>query len=226
MPERKGNYMGRSAVFLTFIVLAGGCATSGRSKSKEALAGVTTVDQELQAAADQLTKAVDSLTVIVESPGADLSARYDQYLADLSDLDSKVQDLRDRALAMNARRDAYLKYWVEQTSKIQNADLKTQAEQRRTALMTDFTDLNGKGQTLKKAYAPLQASLHDCQRFLDSDLNPGGAKSLSGELEKIKQAKVEVDAAVKDFRAGLKTIVDKIGIPAAAPEIKPAEMKK
>lgn len=218
--------MRRTAVLIGVLAFAAGCAGSGRSKSGDTVAGVSTVDLELKDAMDQLNKTVESLTVIVESPGADLLARYDRYSSDLSDLDSKVQSLRDRAVSMNARRDDYLKHWLEQTAKIQNVDLKAQAEQRRTQLMADFMEVNGKAQTVKKAYAPLQASLHDCQRFLESDLNPGGAKALSGELDKIKQARGEVEAAAKELRASLKAIVDKMGIPAPAPESKPAEPPK
>jgi hypothetical protein len=82
-------------------------------------------------------------------------------------------------------------------------------------------DLNSKGATLKKAYAPVQASLHDCQRFLEADLNPSGVKALSGEVDKLKQGRGEVEAAVKELRASLKSISDKLSIPAPAPEKAP-----
>lgn len=205
------------AALVGVLVLAAGCASSGRSRSTETVAGVTTIDQELTAADAQLGKTVDALGALVESSGPDMEKKYDQFAADLVELDSKVQEIRDRALALNAKRDAYLQHWVQQTSTIKSEDLKKQAEARRTQLQSDFMDMNAKGQTLKKAYAPVQASLHDCQRFLEADLNPSGVKALSGEVEKIKQGRGEVETAVKDFRGSLKVIVDKLAIPAPAP---------
>jgi chromosome segregation ATPase len=189
------------------------------------VAGVTTIDQELSAADAQLGKTVDSLAALVDGPASDLNKRYDAFAANLDDLDSKAQTIRDRATALNAKRDAYLQHWVQQTATIKNEDLKKAAEQRRAQLQTEFMDMNAKGAALKKAYAPLQASLHDCQRFLEADLNPSGVKALAGEVDKMKQGRGEVEAAVKDLRASMKVIVDKLSIPAPAPE-KPAEPAK
>ncbi len=217
--------MRNTAALVAVLALAAGCASSGRSRSSETVAGVTTVDQELTAADAQLGKTVDALAALVEGAPSDLNKHYDQFAADLDDLDGKVQTIRDRAVALNAKRDAYLQHWVQQTSTIKNEDLKKAAEQRRTQLQTEFMDMNAKGQTLKKAYAPVQASLHDCQRFLEADLNPSGVKALAGEVDKLKQGRGEVEAAVKEFRASMKVIVDKLSIPAPAPEKAPAEKK-
>jgi len=218
--------MRNTAALVAVLALAAGCASSGRSRSSETVAGVTTVDQELGAADAQLAKTVDSLAALVEGPAPELNKRYEQFAADLEDLDAKAQTIRDRSVALNAKRDAYLQHWVQQTSTIKNEDLKKAAEQRRTQLQTEFMDMNAKGQALKKAYAPVQASLHDCQRFLEADLNPSGVKALAGEVEKIKQGRGEVEAAVKEFRASMKVIVDKLSIPAPAPEKAPAEPAK
>jgi len=216
--------MRNTAALIAILALAAGCASSGRSRSSETVAGVTTVDQELSAADAQLGKTVGSLAALVEGPAPELNKRYDQFAADLEDLDAKAQTIRDRAVALNAKRYAYLQHWVQQTSTIKNEDLKKAAEQRRTQLQTEFMDMNAKGQALKKAYAPVQASLHDCQRFLEADLNPSGVKALAGEVDKLKQGRAEVEIAVKEFRASMKVIVDKLSIPAPAPAPeKPAE---
>jgi len=210
--------MRNTAALVAVLALVAGCASSGRSRSSETVAGVTTVDQELTAADAQLGKTVDALGALVESSGPDMEKKYDQFAADLSDLDRKAQSIRDRAMSINAKRDAYLQHWIQQTSTIKNEDLKKAAEARRTQLQQDFMDMNAKGRTLKKAYAPVQATLRDCQRFLEADLNPSGVQALASEMDKLKQGRQEVEAAVKEFRASLKVIVDKLSIPAPAPE--------
>jgi chromosome segregation ATPase len=218
--------MRHTAALVAVLICAAGCASSGRSRSADTVTGVNTIDQELAAADAQLGKTVDALGSLVETAGPDMNKKYDQFEADLADLDSKVQSIRDRALALNTKRDAYLQAWLQQTSQIKSEDLKKAAEQRRTQLQGDFMDLNAKGTSLKKAYAPVQASLHDCQRFLEADLNPSGVKALSGEVDKLKQGRGEVEAAVKEFRASLKSIADKLSIPAPAPEKAPGEPAK
>ena len=207
------------------VLALGACASSGRAKSKDTVAGVGTVDQELAAAQAQIQKTVDALASVVGTPGAGLEKAYEDYVAALDALDAKVQGLRDRSTSMGVRRDAYLKHWIEQTSKIQSVEMRTAAEQRRTQLQIDFMALNSKSSTLKKAYAPLTASLHDCQRFLEADLNPEAAKALAGELEKIRGLQKDVDAAAADCRAQLKIITDKLAIPAPPPP-PPAEAPK
>jgi len=50
--------MRNTAALIAILALAAGCASSGRSRSSETVAGVTTVDQELSAADAQLGKTV------------------------------------------------------------------------------------------------------------------------------------------------------------------------
>src|SRR5262249_15963424 len=151
------------AVAIGAVILAAGCASTGRDKASTAVASSQTVDQELGNAQKLLEKTVASLGAVVDGSG-DLNKSYNTFEADLSALDSKVQEIGDRATAMQARRDEYLKAWLEKTSTISNPELKKKAEERRTQLQSDFMTLNGKGQAVKKAYAPLQAALHDCER--------------------------------------------------------------
>lgn len=206
--------MCRSAAFFTIVMFAAGCTGGGRSKSEESLAGAATVDQEFQAAMDQLTLVVDGLTIIVKAPGADLASRLAQFESDLGDLDSKVRALRDRGLAMNARRDEYLDYWIAHTAKLQNVDPKTWGEQHRAQLVADLIEVNAKGQVVRSAYALLQADLHDSQRFLARHPNASGAQALTVELEQIRQTKFRIDEAGRQFRAAVRTLLDRLGIPA------------
>jgi hypothetical protein len=66
---------------------------------------------------------------------------------------------------------------------------------------------------MKKSYAPL----HDCERYLAADPSGAQAKALAPELKKIRQGQKDVDAGAKDYREGLKVIVDKLSVPASTP---------
>jgi DNA repair exonuclease SbcCD ATPase subunit len=191
-----------------------GCATSGRSQSQQTIATVEKVKQEIEAAQAQLTKTVGALTALGAYPEGNLGKLYDSYAAEVSRLDACVMALRDRSTALTAKRDEYLKHWLEQTSKIQNVELKEVAANRRTELTADFFTLNGKGTAVKKAYAPLQALLQDFKRFLEADLTPAAVKSLTPELEKVGKMADEVQALVEDYKTMLGTIINKMATPA------------
>lgn len=206
--------MHRTLGSIVVLLFAAGCASTGRTKAADAVGSVTTVDQELSQAQAQLEKTLGTLGTLLESKDADLAATFDRYSDELSELDGKVHHLRDRTTAMAALRDAYLQHWLAQTVQIQDAGMKLQAEQRRTELMTQYMELNTRGAALKKAYAPVHAGLHDCRRFLEADLNPTGVKAIAGELEKIRLAAKDLAAVAREYREGLKKIVDRLSIPA------------
>ncbi len=198
-------------------VFAAGCASTGPQKITTTAVSITTVEQELSRAQDRGETCVTLLSTLIESPGPAFSDTYLKFVAALAQMDEQVQTLRDRATAMDVRRDEYLQYWLEQTSGIQSPELRKEAEARRTRLMESYLDLNARGAALKRSYAPLHASLHDCARFLAADPRGTEAKALAAELKKVLEGKKDVDAAAKDYRDGLKVILDKLSVPASSP---------
>src|ERR1043166_1180646 len=116
------NY--RAAICCSVLLLAIGCAGSGRSRADSTVASVTTVDHELAQAQEQMDTTVTLLGSVTEASGPAFAPAYDKFVAALDLLDERTQSVRDRATAMAARRDEYLKHWLEQTSTIQSADLR------------------------------------------------------------------------------------------------------
>ncbi len=197
------------------LAFAAGCASPGPQKDVSTAVSLTTVEQELSRAQGQLDTSVTLLGTLVESPGPAFADTYLKFVGALAQMDEQVQTLRDRTTAMDIRRDEYLRYWLEQTSAIQSPELRKEAEARRTRLMETYLDLNARGAVMRRSYAPLHASLHDCARFLAADPRGGEATALVAELQKIRQEKKDVDAAAKAYRDGLKVIVDKLSVPAS-----------
>jgi len=194
-----------------------GCATSGRSQSQQTVASGDKVMQEIEAAQAQLTKTVGALTALGTNPEGDIVKKFDGYVAELSKLDSCVLALRDRSTALAAKREEYMKKWLEQTSTIQNVQMKEVAANRRTELASDFMVVNGKGTAVKKAYAPLQALLQDFKRFLEADLTSAAVKSLAPELEKVGKQADEVQALVQDYKTALGDVLKKMAPPPPPP---------
>jgi hypothetical protein len=202
----------------SLFVVAAGCASTEPQKAATTAVSITTVEQELSRAQEHLDNCVALLGSLIDSPAPNFADASGKYVSALILLDERVYVLRDRATLMDVHRDDYLQYWMEQNSKIQDPVLRKQAEERRAQLMDSYLELTARGATLKKTYAPLHASLHDCERFLAADPSGTQAKGLASELKKIRQGQKEVDAVAKEYRESLKVIVDKLSVSAPSPQ--------
>lgn len=206
----------RQATILLGLLTFCGCAATGRSRAQTTVATGEQIGAEVDAAQSRLMKTVGALAALVSTSSGDLAGPYDAFADGLDDLEAGVQKLRDRATSLSVRRDEYLKHWLEQTSGIQNPELKAQAERRRTELAQEFMQLGGKGAAVKRAFAPLLASLRDCQRFLEADQTPAAARSLAPELERIRQMHAEVQLLAEEYQGALKELLKKM--PNRSPE--------
>ena len=59
--------------------------------------------------------------------------------------------------------------------------------------------MNARGAAPKRSDAPLNASLHDCARFLAADSRGTEAKALGAQLKRILVGKKDAVAAAKDY---------------------------
>ena len=174
------------------------------ARRKEAVrATAEEVAKAFDDAQSNLTKAVSSLQTMVKSSQADLPKTYATYLADLKALDAAVGRLRAQSTSLSAQRDEYLQRWVEKTQEIGNADLRARAEKRRAELAAEFQTVVGKGQSLRRAFAPLHSELQDVAKYLDSDLTPGAVQGLRAELQAIQSMNLEVQKLAEDYRASM-----------------------
>jgi hypothetical protein len=204
-------------LLLMVIVLAiPGCASSSSSSSSSSSAptpqappSVAEIIKDVEEATAALQKTVSSLQYVSDGRG-DLAKGRADFHADLAALDAKVQEVRDAAIFLTQRRDEFLKHWLEKSGEIKSAELKAAAEKRRTEIMTEFMTLGGKGSELRRAFAPVNAALRDCARFLESDATVGAAKMLAPEVENIRKMEPEVVKAAGDYTSQLKKIQDRL----------------
>jgi hypothetical protein len=198
------------------LAAAAGCAGgSGQSRKESVRATADEVAATFDGAQVQLTAAVSSLSTMVTSSQADLPKTYERYVTDLKGLDGKVAHLRALSTEISARRDEYLQHWVEKTQGISSADLKARAEKRRAELGGEFQTIVGKGQAVKRAFAPLHTALQDLAKFLDADLTPGTVQALKPELDAIRSMNVEVQKLAEDYRAAMQDFRAKLSSGAA-----------
>ena len=172
------------------LLLLAACSSAGskaESPAAQAVASIQEVKDTLLAARKHLEAAVGALETLVASKPEDLKSAFTAFNGTLDALEGVSRIARDQGLAMQARRDEYLKQWLEQTGGVKNPELRAKAEQRRSELMTRYMTFTGKGREVRRAYAPLQESLEDCRRYLAANLTPGAVRELKEESVGIRE---------------------------------------
>jgi hypothetical protein len=191
--------------FLALATVACSSSPSSTSTAGEAPPSASEILKNVEDVTGSLKKTLTSLEILVEGR-TDVDKARQAYWSDLAVLDAHVQRIRDRAADLRARRDVYLKDWLERSSGIQKSTMKETAEKRRTELMIEFMTLGAKGSEVRQAFAPLHAGLKDCARFLESDATVAGAKSLAPEYESIRKMEPEVTRTVTEYVDQLRKI--------------------
>jgi hypothetical protein len=190
------------------LLLAAGCAEAPRPRyadpSPRQMA--ERVGQLLGATRDQVKAAVASLDEVVRSPEGRLPGSFAAFSQNVSALQVSADETRLAAMDLSVRRDEYLEQWIRNASSIQNPELREQAERRRAAMAAELTGTQGKGETLRHAFAPLMSSLQDCRIFLKDDLQVSAARGLEGEVGRIRAMEAKVLPMIEDLRSSLNVL--------------------
>ena len=217
--------MNLRTVAVVLMLVGAGCASKGsqaQSKVDAVVGDIADVKAAVLAAQKEMLATVNALAPVTTADSATLRPAYDKFVEHMDAMDEYVATARGQAAGMVAHRDAFIKYSQEKSQAITSPELKAQAEKRRAEFLENIMALNGKGQEVRKAFAPLQASLQDCRAVLEADMTPAAAASLKGELENIKKLNAAIDGPVREFTAGL----DEASARLKPPVPPPAEPKK
>jgi hypothetical protein len=217
--------MNLRTVAVLLMLVGAGCASRGsqaQSKVDGVVGDIQEVKTSVESAHKEMMATIKALEPVTTADSATLRPAFDKFSEHLESLDSHVASARGHAAGIAAQRDAYIKYSQEKSAAITNPEMKAQAEKRRAEFAESIMALNGKGQEVRKAFAPMQASLQDCRAVLEADMTPAAAASLKSELENLRKMNAALDGPVREFTAAL----DEASARLKPPVPPPAEPKK
>ena len=122
----------------------------------------------------QVERTLGALNDLVERPQPDLRGQFRTFTSEVDSLDSMARRISSQAEAMKSRGAAYFEQWSQDLAAIQNEDIRSRSEARKQEVASRFQEIAASYTEVKTAFQPFMSDLRDVQRFLATDLTPGG----------------------------------------------------
>jgi hypothetical protein len=184
--------------------LVTGCASANYNKSADT---ATTLDKSSAMIAKSRSQINDSLAALndlVSNPQPDLRKQYDTFDATVDALDSTSKDIASENEAMKKEGAAYFKEWDKEIATIQNEDIRSRSETRRSEVAVRFNRASEQYDETRNAFLPYMSDLRDVQKFLSNDLTSGGLVAIKDVTAKASTDAVPVKESLTRLSEQLK----------------------
>ena len=178
------------AVTIVVGIFAGCSSTTGYQKGARAGTALNNAADDITRTDTQIGQTLAALNDLLDSPQADLRRQFRTLTSEVDSLDSLARRISSQAEAMKSRGAAYFEQWSQELATIQNEDIRSRSEARQNEVASRFQEIAASFTKVKAGFQPFMSDLRDVQRFLSTDLNPGGLAAASKFA-----AKANADAA-------------------------------
>jgi hypothetical protein len=167
------------------LAVATSCATNADAKST--VSSMSSFGLEVAKVKDSIDGALKGLETVVGSQPADVRANIDAYSKSVDALDGQAKVVKRRADEMKSMGDEFFKEWEPP---------KSVSKERRAELTSSFAKIKADMGSAKDAFAPFLAALKDVQGYLKVDPSTKAAESISGLIQKAKDAGAQVKSHI------------------------------
>lgn len=153
-----------------------GCASSnqGVDRSSKASDGIGVVKNEVNKVIAQVDATNAALNDLVNNPKSDLKPQYNNYVKQVSNLDSLAKKVASRNQSMKAKTADYFQNWEKESGTIKSESIRQISAERRAAARASFDKMTAEVAKGKAAFTPLMDELHDIELYLSNDLTTAG----------------------------------------------------
>jgi len=162
------------AVTLAVGILAGCSSRAGYQKGARAGTALNQAADGITRADTQVERTLAALNDLLDNPQPDLRRQFRTFTSEVDSLDSMARRIAKQAESMKARGAAYFEQWSQDLATIQNENIRSRSETRQQEVVTRFQEIASSYTEVKTAFQPFISDLRDLQRFLATDLTPGG----------------------------------------------------
>jgi hypothetical protein len=135
----------------------------------------------------QIDSTMTAYNTLVSTPSTNMKGDYGKLLKEMKKMDDKVADARKQLGEMEAAANTYFAGREATIAKIQNPELKKQAEQRLADSKKQHADVLAAMRSAGESLEPIRKDLEDQIKFLGSDLNPSAAASQAANAQKLNE---------------------------------------
>lgn len=172
------------SVFAAVLVMVAGCATTGREKAADTGEALIKAAGRIANSSALIDQTVAALNELVDHPRPDLRPQFEAFKASLNRLVPAVQDVEDTTANMQSLGADYFKKWDTDLATINNEDLRNRGEARKAVVNARFAAIGAEYANLKTAYAPFMSDMRDVEKYLSTDLTPGGVATIKPTADK------------------------------------------
>jgi hypothetical protein len=120
--------------------------------------------------------------------------------------DSLVTSIREADKNMQARSTSYFVNWEKELAAIQNEGIRANGQSRKLAVLSQCKNVHNACLTTETQASPLLSDLNDVQRFLSSDLTPGGLAAIKNTTARVNQLSASVQESVNKLVADMRAL--------------------
>ena len=191
------------------LVLLIGCQATGVDNTVAAVNSLKEVRDALSKSEDKIDNVVSSLNALPKVEG-DLQGHFKNYKTAVSAVEAdseKVQGLSDDA---KVRKTELLRGWQDRMMKIQDADLRARAEERRDAATKELDELGKQVDEARDHYGNWMTAVTDIRAYLDADLSATGIESLGDKIKAVNDGADTVKKEMKDVITELDRVIERM----------------
>ena len=194
------------AVLVSVLVGLAGCATSGYRTSEQTAATLQALAAKIEGAGTQMDIAVTELNNLVNSPQPDLRPQFDRFSAAVGKLSALSNSVHKADNNLQARGKVHFDNWEKELATIQNEVIRSSGQARKLELQGRFDAVRNTCLSVLTSFTPVQADLGDVNRFLNSDLTPGGLAAIRDSANRITQQATPVRQSVGNLVTELRAL--------------------
>jgi hypothetical protein len=187
------------------VVLAG-CASAGYRRSEQTAFSLQSSANRIERAGLQVQLAVATLNDLINNPQPDLRPQFEKFSAAVGKADSLVTSIREADETLQARSTVYFDNWDQELAAIQNDDIRASGQARKLEVLSRCNNVRNNCLTAQTQASPLLSDLNDIQRFLSSDLTPGGLTAIRDATVRVNQLSAPVQEYVNKLVADMRAL--------------------
>jgi chromosome segregation ATPase len=208
-----------AAVSMFVLALSSGCKSSGGSSSSADKAVSSLVDTRVEVvkAQNELTETLMSLDGLQNASG-DITPAYERFKKALASTEQQKKNAEQRAKSMREHSAEYQKEWEQETSVINNPDVKESAQERAEHVRNRYGTIREIALDCRKQYATLHTDLIDINRYLANDLNAAALEKVKPNIATARKDGDALNSRLNDLIAQMNELTAELNPTGKVPE--------
>jgi len=184
-------------------VFLGGCGGKPPDQATQNINTFQHAHQQVTEARTQVGKTLASLAKYTEKPGLNT---YDDFVAQVGELDHIAYGIRDTAARMKEDGDLYFQSWDAELASMTSADLKKASSAQMTQVKTAYKEVGAKAPDVRNAYNQFMDDCTNLKTYFDRDKSAAGVASASTLISKTNADGAELQRQLDGEAANLNNV--------------------